>query len=383
MAPFGDQPAVAHIDSVAPWRTGLVANGRIQMPGRGPASDLAAILLSETGEAWRAVPIEAGVAADDASEIRLLVAGPGGAVAFGGTCCDIEADAVWYSSSGANWEMLESASVFEDSGVAAARPMANGFVAVGGSNAGRAAVWTSNNGRDWTAARTTTGGLGRGAINDVAKVAGRWLAVGRQDDGPTYDGALWESPDGITWRPLRAPDMFRGERDTVLERLYPTRTGVLLIGNDGPHEDRVQCELLTGRTASLAAGLPVTAQSCGWGVETHWWSADGRSWKRLPPVAWRLASEVPSGPGPAEFRLITAGGPGLVNLGEDLAGGIRLYGSRDGQTWKEIDQLDGVRPSDSMSGMTVLDGRVIAVGQAWDGRSSGAFEPAVWIGPGI
>jgi hypothetical protein len=351
------------------------------VPGRGPASDLAAIFLSETGAAWRAVPIDAGVATDDTSEIRLLTAGPGGALAFGGTCCAIEADAVWYSSRGASWERLDSASIFDGSGVAAARPMANGFVAVGVSSGGRAAVWTSNDGRDWAAARTTTGGLGRGAINDVAKVAGRWFAVGTQDDGATYDGAFWESADGLTWRPLRAPEMFRGGRDTVLERLYPTRNGVLLIGNDGPHEERVQCELLTARTASLETGPPVTAQSCGWGVETHWWSPDGRSWKRLPPVAWRLASEVPPGPGPAEFRLIAAGGPGLVNLGEDLSGGVRLYGSRDGQVWKELDQMDGVRPSESVSGMAVLNGRVIAVGQAWDGRSSGAFEPAVWIGP--
>jgi hypothetical protein len=52
--------------------------------------------------------------------------------------------------------------------------------------------------------------------------------------------------------------------------LYPTPDGVLLVGNEGPHDERVKCEQLAG--------------DCGSGVETHWWSMDGRSWERLPPV---------------------------------------------------------------------------------------------------
>ncbi len=36
---------------------------------------------------------------------------------------------------------------------------------------------------------------------------------------------------------------------------------------------------------------------------------------------------------------------------------------------------------DLPSGIAVLDGRVIAVGDAWDGSASEPGEPAVWIGP--
>ncbi|MDO8484070.1 MAG: hypothetical protein Q7S35_03915 [Candidatus Limnocylindrales bacterium] len=76
---------------------------------------------------------------------------------------------------------------------------------------------------------------------------GRWLAAGFQDDGDTYDGALWESADGAQWQRLPTDRLFQGELDTAFGRLYPTPDGVLLIGNEGPHEERVQCEQLIGQ----------------------------------------------------------------------------------------------------------------------------------------
>ena len=81
--------------------------------------------------------------------------------------------------------------------------------------------------------------MGRGAIGDVMPANGRWLAAGYQDDGDTNDGSLWESTDGVQWQRLPADRLFQGELDTVFGRLYPTPDGLLLIGNEGPHDERV------------------------------------------------------------------------------------------------------------------------------------------------
>lgn len=395
VAPFGDPSVATRIDGVVEWRSGLVAFGRVKAPGRNQFNELSAVFLSDTGETWRGVPIDVGVGPEDGSEIYLLAAGPRGIVAFGGTCCAVEEQAIWFSTDGGAWERVApEPSVFDGSQLTVARATETGFVAAG-SRSGRAAIWTSSDGRAWAAVGSADAELGKGAIGDLAPVSGRWLAAGVQDDGDTYDGALWESADGVDWKPVPPDPLFRGELDTVFGRLSSTSDGILLIGNEGPHDERVRCDELLGPAARLApAGLLASAGllpsggsrdpalSCGWGLETHWWSRDGQSWERLPSL-FPLPGEPPlTDPGPIEFRLITSGGPGLLNLGEDRLGGVRLWGSRDGREWVEQDSADILRSGQDMaSGIAVLNGRVIAVGDAWDGSPSKPGEPAVWIGP--
>ena len=394
-APFGDPSTAARIDGVIEWRSGLVAFGRVRAPGRNQFNELAAVFLSETGESWRTVPIEVGVGPEDGSEIYLLAAGPRGIVAFGGTCCAIEEQAIWFSPDGGTWERVAlDPSVFDGSQLTVARATDTGFVAAG-SRSGRAAIWTSNDGRVWTSVESADAELGTGAVGDVAPVDGRWFAAGYQDDGETYDGALWESRDGVAWKALAPEPLFRGDLDTAFGRLFSTSTGVLLIGNEGPHIERVRCDELLGRAVRAGpAGLLVsagrlpstgsrdTALSCGWGLDTHWWSSNGRSWERLPPI-YSAPGEPPlTGPGPIEFRLITSGGPGLLNLGEDRSGGARLWGSRDGRDWTDQGAGDTLGSGqDLASGIAILDGRVVAVGDAWDMNSGEPSEPAVWFGP--
>ena len=383
-SPFGDPPDATRIDGVVEWQGRLVGFGRVKAPGRNQINDLAEVYLSDTGETWRTVPIEVGVGPEDTSEVSLLAAGPRGIVMFGGTCCAVEEQAIWYSPDGGAWERVPlERSVFKGSQLAAARATDDGFVAVG-SQSGRAAIWTSSDGRAWTAVGSAEAGLGKGTIGDVAPANGRWLAAGFQDDGDTYDGALWESADGVRWQRLPTDRLFQGELDTAFGRLYPTPSGVLLIGNEGPHDERLRCQRLLGQTASLASvGPRDTALSCGWGMETHWWSSDGRAWERLPSLFPPPGGPPLTGPGPIEFRLITTGGPGLLNLGEDRLGGVRLWASADGRDWQDEGAMGLRLNQDLPSGIAVLNGRVIAVGDAWDGSASKPGEPAVWIGPGL
>lgn len=383
-APFGDPATATRIDAVVEWQSRLVGFGRVKTPGRNQFNELAAVFLSDTGQTWRTVPIDVGVGPEDGSEISLLAAGPQGMVVFGGTCCAVEEPAIWYSSDGGAWERVAlEASMFDGAQLAAARATDDGFVVVG-SQSGRAAIWTSNDGRAWTAVSAADAGLGTGAIGDVVRADGRWLAAGYQDTGDTYDGALWESIDGVQWQRLPTQRLFLGELDTTFGRLYPTPGGVLLIGNEGPHDEREGCERLLGQTASVAfVALPDTALSCGWGMETHWWSSDGRAWVRLPSLL-PLPGEPPlTGPGLIEFRLITAGGPGLLNLGEDRLGGVRLWTSTDGREWQDEGAMGLRLNQDLPSGVAVLNGSIIAVGNAWDGSASNPGEPAVWIGQGL
>lgn len=71
------------------------------------------------------------------------------------------------------------------------------------------------------------------------------------------------------------------------------------------------------------------------------------------------------------------------NLGEDRSGVVRLWGSVEGRDWLDLGAM-GIRLyQDLPSGVAVLNGNVIAVGDACDGSASKPGEPAVWIGSGL
>lgn len=389
VAPFGDPSTATWLDGVVEWRSRLVAFGRMQAPGRNQFNELGAVFLSGTGESWRPVPIEAGVAPEDAASISHLAAGPRGIVVFGSICCAVEEQASWYSPDGEAWDRVPvDSSVFDGFEIAAIRAGDSGFVAVG-SRAGRAAIAASNDGRTWTEVGQAAAKLGTGTVRDVVSADGRWLAVG-YDDAETFDGALWESDDGVQWRRLPTGPLFGGELDTTFERLYATPNGLLLIGSEGPHNEDPSCRgpaASRGPVSRLAAvvRLPDGDPSdptivCVGSVDTHWWSSDGRSWERLPPVRPAPGEPPLTGPGPLEFRLITRGGPGLLNLGEARSDGVFLWASPDGRAWERVSG-EAIRTGDMASSLAVLGNRVVAVGDAWDMNSGQPSEPGVWIGP--
>ena len=188
--------------------------------------------------------------------------------------------------------------------------------------------------------------------------------------------------DGFDWRRVPTPELFAGPLDTALGRMLSTEAGVLLMGAEGPHEERVQCEKLIGRTSSVGppSAAVQTAISCGWGRETHWWSADGRAWKRLPPILPAPGEPAPPPGILIEYRLVAPGGPGLVNLGEQSGGGARTWVSADGRAWERLDDDNPLRASKDMASGIVVDGRrLVVVGDAWEGGSQPGVA-AIWIG---
>lgn len=109
-------------------------------------------------------------------------------------------------------------------------------------------LWTSADGREWTA-MTESSVFGPGAyLYDVAARQGRLVAVGGTG---LAKPAVWISDDGLGWRPLDA-GLFADE-EFVLTKVVAGELGWVILGEAVPHSHPVA-----------------------------WFSADGVCWQRLP-----------------------------------------------------------------------------------------------------
>lgn len=376
-----DTPGLDRIDGLVKGGPGLVGWGRAETRGRNQFNDMGAVYLSATGDRWEVVLVDTGVNPVDASEIAQLAASPRGIVAIGGVCCTTEErPALWRSLDGRSWQRLEYPAELVGASIARVIGVPDGFIAVGSLD-GRAAIWSSPDGSEWTAADPLDAGFGSGQVSAVTRTADGYLAAG-WTDGETYDGAMWRSTDGLDWTRVELEAPFVGALDTVVGEIVPWAGGLWATGNEGPNAERVRCEQLLGAMASAGRQTfepPTTALSCGWGLETQWLSSDGISWERLP-VRWAggvapLAGEL------IEYRFVRTGGPGLVALGEGFGDGFpSLFVSDDGRAWRPLPPPRAFKPGQSVSGFVVDGRRLIAVGGDWDPNSGVAGSPVAWIG---
>ena len=372
LEPFavGD-PVPMRIDGLVAGNGLVVGWGRVSVPRRNQFNDMGAVFVTRDGENWRSIALDNGVGPEHTSEPFGVSIGPLGMLAHGGVCCASEERAFWLSADGIRWTRLEIEGDLDakDAWVARVVGLPEGWVAVG-SSGGRAAIWSSADARTWRAVDPGQAGLGPGSISDVAVAGDRLIAVGTIDDeARTHDGGVWASDDGIQWSRVAAADpTLIGPDETEPWRIVPFARGLLMTGNHGPHEERVRCEQLLGAVASLAAEPPPeTALSCGWGREHHWVSPDGSAWLRLPPRD--PLPGLPAGPEvrPIEFRLIGAGGPGLVNLGEDTRapdGDSAVWVSADGGAWRPVDPVGPLKPAAGTPAFVLVGRTIIAVAEA-------------------
>jgi len=350
---------------------GVVAGwGRVAAPGRNQFNDMGAVFVSTDGRRWRATALDDGVPAGDTSEPNTVAIGPLGMLAFGGVCCGIEERAVWRSADGLHWKRVPPGPGFNQRTTFMQRVVGlkTGWVAVG-AQGGQAAIWTSSDGSDWQPVDPAVAGLGKGSVSDVALTPDGLVAVGTIDDAAgTHDGAIWVSKDGVEWNRIAGADLaLIGPDDTELWRVVSFARGLFVVGNFGSHVDRVKCERALGAVASLdAAPPPDTAFSCGWGQEHHWLSPDGSAWVRLPPPD-PLPGEPPDPrPRPIEYRLVIAGGPGLVNLTEDSVppdSDSGIWVSADGVGWQGVDPRFPGPAGTVPSGLAVFGRQIVAVGE--------------------
>jgi hypothetical protein len=134
--------------------------------------------------------------------------------------------------------------------------------------------------------------------------------------------------------------------------------------------------------ASVTAGGPGLV-AVGWDLvgfgnanAAVWTSPDGVSWSRVPHD-----EEVFGGQSYQTMLGVTAGGPGLVAVGEDRSrdfddGDVAVWTSIDGITWFRVPHDEAVLGAGQVTSVTSADsGLVVAVGNE---GSDGGDDAAVW-----
>lgn len=235
------------------------------------------------------------------------------------------------------------------------------------------------------------------------------VAVGWVGPHDTGSAAVWTSVDGIAWARVPHDDEIFGSTFGLDAHAMTTVTaggpGVVAVGwvldnpwdadaavwtsPDGITWSRVaHDETLFGGT-SYQAMWTVTAGGPGLvamgedrsrdsdsGDVAVWTSADGNTWARVP-----YDEAVFGGPGGQEVRSVTSGASGLVAVGgetfEGDAGSAAVWTSRDGVAWDRVphdEAIFGGSGEQAMQSVTAGGPGYVAVG--WDGAVA-----AVWTSP--
>jgi hypothetical protein len=319
---------------------------------------------------WSRVPA-GGTVLSGAGNQRMLsvTAGGPGLVAVGReeTGADVDG-AVWTSVDGLTWlRVPDEAGVLGGTGdqlmesVVAGGP---GLVAVGRENLGDGfdgAVWTSVDGLAWLRVADEAGVLGGtgGQLMESVVAGGPGLvAVGLEESATGFDALVWTSVDGLTW--LRVPDD---------------------LAAFGGNADQTMNSVTVGGPGLVAVGWEESAIGFDGAV---WTSVDGFTWSRVPDEG-----AVFGGAGDQLMESVAAGGPGLVAVGWDGSGGelrsptvgldAAVWTSVDGLTWSRVPDDEAVLGGEGFQqllSVTVGGPGVVAVGRDESGTTD--FDAAVW-----
>jgi len=137
-----------------------------------------------------------------------------------------------------------------------------GLVAVG-IRYGKAAVWTSSDGRTWTSVEGQE--LGGGEIRDVTTGGPGLVAVGLVDDGGEIslaDGAVWTSADGLAWDRAPRDPAFRLAEAQLALALYLAAGVRLDLGGAALRVCGLDLSLLETASRRLELRLELGALLC-------------------------------------------------------------------------------------------------------------------------
>ena len=305
---------------------------------------------------WSQIPHDADVFGD--AEMNSVVAGGPGLVAVGSAPSwpmDQDVDgvaAVWTSTDGIVWSRVpHDEAVFGGEGdqwMTSVTVGGPGLVAFGmdEGRGSRVAVWTSVDGLSWSRVsldETLTAGNG-GPGNVIAGGPGL-VAVGELPSA----AVVWTSPDGIAWSRVPHDEAVLGLRlgdGNAMTGVTAGGPGFVAVGSDGLNSDNP-----TGRARAVV-----------------WTSIDGLTWSRLPHD-----EAVFGGEGDQGMFDVTAGGPGLVAVGENDHG-APVWTSADGITWSQVPNDESVFSSpDTRIGDVMTGGPgLVAIGE------NGYGTPVMW-----
>jgi tRNA A-37 threonylcarbamoyl transferase component Bud32 len=243
-----------------------VLNGRVVAVGSeisGGDTDPAAWISEDAGATWQRVnPVSSGLLHAGNQLMHNVVETSDSLLAVGHEATGESIDAaVWTSSDGTVWTR-ETAFSFGGTGheeMLGATTFNGDLVTVGYGTApgeGRdAAVWVKSGGTWSRVTDDSLGGPGDQQMNAVLDAGPDLVAVGSDTSGEV---PVWVSTDGRTWDRVRSQVAFAG----------PGAQSMYALARIG--------------SVFLAAGSSQTVQGDLNGAV--WLSADGKSWKRLPPT---------------------------------------------------------------------------------------------------
>jgi hypothetical protein len=140
-----------------------------------------------------------------------------------------------------------------------------------------------------------------------------FVAVGEIES----EAVVWTSPDGFAWSRVPHDEAVFGLRlgdGNAMTGVTAGGPGLVAVGSDGLNSDNP-----TGRARAVV-----------------WTSIDGLTWSRLPHDEAVLGGEGDQG-----MFDVTAGGPGLVAVGENDHG-APVWTSTDGITWSQVPNDESV-----------------------------------------
>jgi hypothetical protein len=179
-------------------------------------------------------------------------------------------------------------------------------------------------------------------MSDVVAGGPGFVAVGATNwQG---DGAVWTSPDGLTW--------------TLLPNNEAPPLG-------GPGAQSIE-SITTGGPGLVAVGATLDAPDVGGLSATVWTSEDGINWSKIPYSEAAFGSII-NDPRPkpgnsrTSMRDVTEGGPGLVAVGEDTHAAA-VWTSPDGITWSRVPHDPEVFGGSSMRRVAAGESGLIAIG---------------------
>ncbi len=226
-----------------------------------------------------------------------------------------------------------------------------GLVAVGSAGSGddrRMAVWTSVDGITWARVAHDEAVFGgpRMGMESVTAGGPGLVAVGSGDPHDNGDAVVWTSVDGITWSRVPHDEaVFGGRSDQQMTSVTVGGPGLVAVGWD-----------LAGGDADAAV----------------WTSPDGVTWSRV------LHDEEVFGGGSHQAMWhVTAGGPGLVAVGED-GSDVAVWTSVDGITWSRVPHDEENFGEGQVTSVTNTGSGLVAVGNV---GSDAGDHAAVWTSP--
>lgn len=228
----------------------------------------------------------------------------------------------------------------------------------------------SPDGLHWTSGKALGAGEDTGSwvfMSAVVEGPAGLLAVGRNPagtcGGPATVGAMWTSPDGLTWTRVQPPSDFAAASVYTVDAgsagyiatgtLKDGVTPAVWVSADGRSWRRTTLPkpasgsiLVDGATA-FAGGYVISGAQrldigCGMSefVPSLWWSSDGKSW-----TSGNLSGAMPAGDAWVTVNRISDHALMAIAQGWDATGLVssqQIWFTGDGQTWKLVKSPSGL-----------------------------------------